>query len=101
MTKCLSLGVLALSLVASPLVQAQGQPPADQPKASTDAKPPEKITDKSHPDYVRCRTEPVIGSRAKFRKVCLTNRQWAEVQRDGNSLANQMVEENRSRPSGN
>lgn len=55
-----------------------------------------KITDKDHPEYIRCRTESVIGSRAKKRKVCLTNRQWAEVGRDGSSLANRMVEEARA-----
>lgn len=61
----------------------------------------EKITDRSHPDYVRCRTETVIGSRAKKRKVCLTNRQWAEVARDGNAVATRVVEDGRSGMVGN
>lgn len=55
-----------------------------------------KITDKDHPDYVKCRTESVIGSRAKKRKVCLTNRQWAEVSRDGVGVANELVEGSRA-----
>lgn len=61
----------------------------------------EKITDKNHPDFVRCRTESVIGSRAKKRKVCLTNRQWAEVARDGNAVATRVVEDGRSGLAGN
>lgn len=61
----------------------------------------EKVTDKSHPDFVRCRSESIIGSRAKKRKVCLTNRQWAEVARDGNAVATRVVEDGRSGMAGN
>ena len=69
------------------------------PAAAQDAAPdavqaPAKITDKNHPDFVRCRTEPVIGSRAKKRRTCLTNRQWEEFARRGNDVARRTVEEN-------
>jgi hypothetical protein len=47
----------------------------------------EKITDKSHPDFLRCRTEAIIGSLARKRKVCLTNKQWAEARKKGHRLA--------------
>lgn len=60
-----------------------------------------KVTDKNHPDYVRCRAEGVIGSRAKIRKVCLTNRQWALVERDSKRLAGRMIEENQGAPPSN
>ena len=50
--------------------------------------------DRSHPDYVRCRTEKVIGSRAKTRRVCLTNAEWDRVGRDGNALARRTVSAN-------
>ena len=52
-----------------------------------------KIVDKKHPDFVRCKTEPVIGSRARKRRVCLTNRQWAEVESQGKGIARGMVED--------
>lgn len=84
---------LSFMLTTSPaLAQA---PVKDQEPVS------EKITDKSHPDFVRCRSETVIGSRAKKRKVCLTNRQWAEVARDGNAVATRVVEDARSGMAGN
>ena len=54
----------------------------------------EEITDRKHPDFIRCRTESVIGSRAKKRKVCLTNRQWEEFARRGNEVARRTVEDN-------
>ncbi len=52
---------------------------------------PEKITDKNHPDYVRCRTEPVIGSLARKRRVCMTNEQWEEAARVGNRFADDAI----------
>jgi len=55
-----------------------------------------KITDEKHPDYILCRTESVIGSRAKKRRVCLTNREWARVAREGRGLASAMAEKNSS-----
>ena len=61
----------------------------------------EKITDRDHPDFVRCRTEAVIGSRAKKRKVCLTNRQWEEFGRRGNEVARRTVGDNAGGMNGN
>ncbi|MDZ7588860.1 MAG: hypothetical protein U5J78_06910 [Parasphingorhabdus sp.] len=67
---------------------------------TTAAAKPVKITDRNHPDYVRCRSEKVIGSLAKRNRVCLTNREWAAVIREGNRLAREMVESNTGNPSG-
>ena len=55
-----------------------------------------EITDRRHPDYVKCRTESVAGSRARKRRVCLTNREWAEVARQGRGMATALVEGGRS-----
>jgi hypothetical protein len=48
------------------------------------ASEPAKITDKKHPDYVQCRSEAVLGSRASRTRVCRTNREWAAAARAGN-----------------
>lgn len=72
---------------------------ATQPAVAQDNKdePPRdekgRITDKKHPDYIRCRTESVIGSRAKKRRVCLTNAEWARVEHEGNGVAKRLVED--------
>lgn len=50
------------------------------------------VSDKNHPDYVRCRSERVIGSLAKRKKTCKTNREWEEVARVGNRGARDIVE---------
>ena len=55
-----------------------------------------KMTDKDQFDTVECRTEPVIGSRAKKRKICMKQSQWAEVGRKGNTFARQLVEDHAS-----
>lgn len=64
-------------------------------EATKEAKP-EKITDRMHPDYVRCRTERKMGSLAQRRKRCMTNREWKLVGGEGNKRANELVEEMRA-----
>ena len=76
----------AIGLVATPAIAGETPPSTDAPK----------ITDKNDPNYMRCRTESVIGSRAKKKRVCMTNTQWAEYHRDNNALANALVEDARS-----
>lgn len=74
------------AIIATPASLSAG----DEDEPARDAKG--EITDRSHPDYVKCRTESVIGSRAKKRRICLTNREWAEVARQGRGMANALVE---------
>ncbi len=88
----------AALIMAVPAYPALAEEPAS--KASGDAVKGGKIKDKKHPDYVRCRSERVVGSLAKRRKVCLTNREWAEVSRDGNAVARKTVEDMQSGLSG-
>ena len=88
------------------------QAAAAQPATETEVKGPEaaadievtekkkqkkkKIKDKNHPDYVRCKSEPVIGSRAKRNRTCMTNREWALVSRRGNEESRKFLEENQA-----
>lgn len=62
--------------------------------ATVEEAKPKKITDKSHPDYVRCKSESVIGSRARRKKTCMTNREWALVSRRGNEATRDFVGDN-------
>lgn len=71
------------------LASADTESPEATKMADATATP---ITDKSHPDYVRCRSERVIGSLAKRNKTCKTNREWEEVARVGNRGARDIVE---------
>jgi len=54
---------------------------------------PKKITDRRHPDYVRCKATAVIGSRIKRNRVCMTNQQWASANREGHRNSRQFVED--------
>ena len=53
-----------------------------------------KITDRRHPDYIRCRKESIIGSLSRKRKVCVTNKEWAVDSREGNRRAKEVVTDN-------
>ena len=64
-----------LSLQAAPPVTQEAEA-KEEPNIEVIDKKPEKkkkITDKSHPDYVRCKSEAVLGSRAKRKRTCMTN----------------------------
>ena len=79
---------------ASALAFAIALPTLPVAAQEAEAEETAKITDKDHPDYVKCRTERVIGSLAKRKKTCLTNRQWAEFARRGNEIARRTVDDN-------
>ncbi|MEP2103332.1 MAG: hypothetical protein ABJP02_08465 [Parasphingorhabdus sp.] len=57
-------------------------------------KKPKKITDRKHPDYVRCRSEPIIGSLARKKRVCMTNREWAAHNIEGSKRSREFVDDN-------
>lgn len=97
--KWILLPVLAVAGLAGTPSSARSddpQPETRAPAVPVSASSDPKSLDKNHPDFVVCRSESVIGSIAKRRKVCLTNRQWAAVQRDGNGLARRIVEDSRA-----
>lgn len=73
----------------TPLASAETESAEAKQLADATAPP---ITDKSHPNYVRCRSERVIGSLAKRTKTCKTNREWEAVARVGNRGARDIVE---------
>lgn len=49
------------------------------------------ITDKNHPDFVRCKSFPVAGSRVQRKKACHTNREWELISRNGNRAASELL----------
>lgn len=62
-------------------------------EASKKAKKPKKIKDRRHPDYVRCRNQPVIGSLARKNRVCMTNKEWAAHNLEGSRRTRELVED--------
>lgn len=54
-----------------------------------------KITDPKHPDFVRCRSEPVLNSRAQRVRVCRTNKEWAAAAREGNRRTEELLNSGR------
>ena len=67
---------------------------ADTDNTEAQSKKPKKITDRRHPNYVRCRSEPIIGSLARKRRVCMTNQEWVEYTQIGSRNSREFVEDN-------
>jgi len=65
---------------------------AEEKNSEEDQRGP-KITDRSHPDYVRCRSEPVIGSLVRKRKICMTNSEWEQYARSGNADSRRFLDD--------
>ncbi len=100
--KTILLATLPLSALILTPAFAQTETNTETSTASTETKEekkakPEKITDRRHPDYIRCKRESIIGSLSRKRRVCLTNREWAQVSRDQNRLSRELAEDNTSR----
>lgn len=57
---------------------------------------PKKITDRSHPDYVRCRNRPTMGSLARKQRICMTNKEWVLHNRKGNAQSREFVDDMQS-----
>ena len=70
------------------------QPPEKAPSSmtSTEIAQFNKGLEKSHPQYIRCRKEEVIGSLARKFRVCRTNAEWSRYADVGNQNARETVE---------
>ncbi len=86
--------VLALSAAAilSAPVQANDDSTSAAVESTDKAKKPRKITDRRDPNYVRCRSEPVIGSLTKKKRICMTNAEWVEYVRKGSRDSQEFVD---------
>lgn len=93
MTSKILLAAAATALIATPAISAEAAYGEDTAIENAKAKKPKKITDRRHPDYVRCRSQPVIGSLAKKRRVCMTNKEWVAFNKKGNDRSREMVDD--------
>lgn len=88
---------LILTFLMPPLVWAFEAPTKTGGVVVEDQNPQKvtkkKITDRSHPDYMRCRREHTIGSLARTRTMCMTNREWDEFARAGNASTRSLLED--------
>ncbi|OAO03886.1 hypothetical protein A8B75_10150 [Sphingomonadales bacterium EhC05] len=85
----LLLGLLVASAFVAPRALA-----VETNEVEEQSKKPKKIKDRRHPDYVRCRSEPIIGSLSRKRRVCMTNTEWAEFTKRGSRDSRQFVDDN-------
>lgn len=86
-TKLLAVSLVSGLCMSPNLVFAKD---TSEPKAESTKLVSEKV-DKTDPDYVKCRVEPVTGSVARKRRICLTNRQWQAAAQEGNRVADDLI----------
>ena len=84
---------LAISGPSVALAQESAPQPGYKPTGEPITNPAEPGYD---PELMVCREWIKTGTRAKRREVCLSNKRWAMAARDGNALANRIVEDGRA-----
>lgn len=90
-------GLIAAQSSAAPVGQEAANPrpaPTLNNVAQVKTNSPNKELDPKDPEYVRCKKETVIGSRAKRKTTCMTNREWARVERRGNEASREFAGDN-------
>ena len=85
--------ICTLGTIKSPEAISQTKNDEVSKTSSKEASGPPKIRDRSHPDYVRCRSEPIIGSLVRKRKICMTNSEWEQYARAGNAGARALLDD--------
>ena len=89
--KYVFLALSAAALLSAP-VQAKDDGTSAAAESSDKAKKPKKVIDRRDPNYVRCRSEPVIGSLTKKKRICMTNAEWVEYVRKGSRDSQEFVD---------
>lgn len=83
---------LASALVLVAPANAADKSSKEAAESTQKSKKPKKITDRRDPNYVRCRSEPVIGSLTKKKRICMTNAEWVEYVRKGSRESQEFVD---------
>ena len=89
--KYIFLTLASVTMLAAPAHSQDNSAKESAEKAQKEAKP-KKITDRRDPNYVRCRSEPVIGSLTRKRRICMTNAEWVEYVRKGSRESQEFVD---------
>ncbi|QJB69109.1 hypothetical protein [Parasphingorhabdus halotolerans] len=89
--KIFFLAIASTALLVAPAL-AKDKDAVKATEVAKKAEKPKKITDRSHPDYIRCRSEPIIGSLSRKNRVCMTNREWVAYTQKGSAESREMLE---------
>ena len=93
---------LATALIAAPAIaDTEDKLPPDRPPSlmtSTEIRNYNKGLAVTHPYYIRCRKDPVIGSLARKLRVCRTNYEWKRFAEQGNDTGREILGDVSSAP---
>ena len=95
--RMISLVVLTAVLTAPSIAAyADGKLPPDGPPSlmtPTEIRAYNEGLDPTHPYYIRCRKDPVVGSRVRKLRVCRTNEQWKQFLAQGENNGREILDE--------
>ena len=95
--KLLFASTLLAASSAGPAFDESGEKlPPDRPPSlmtGTEIKAYNAGLDNSHPYYIRCRKDAVIGSLARKLRVCRTNEEWKKFAAQGNDNSREIYDE--------
>lgn len=83
-----------MRIAAIALLACLAAPVAAQDKPEVPVAP--EVTDKSSPDYMRCRRIAATGSLARKEKVCKSNAEWERIAKAGNDSSREALERSQS-----
>ncbi|MCL6697224.1 hypothetical protein LZ496_00260 [Sphingomonas sp. NSE70-1] len=88
---------LLVGAIASPLIgQTETRLPPDRPPSlmtPTEIRAFNEGLDATHPYYIRCKKDPVIGSLARKLRVCRTNDEWKRYAAAGNDNGREILDD--------
>ena len=100
MSRLAVLGFSSALLLVAGITPALGETetklPPDRPPSSmtsTEIRAYNEGLDSRHPNYIRCRKDPVVGSLARKLRVCRTNEEWKRFAAIGNETGREVLDD--------
>ena len=94
--RMISFAVLSVILTAPAFAASDKKLPPDRAPSlmtSTEIRAYNEGLDATHPYYIKCRKDPVVGSLVRKLRVCRTNEQWKQFAAMGNDSGREVVDD--------
>ncbi len=88
--------LMAVSGPAPAIADTENKLPPDRPPSlmtPTEIRAYNEGLDFTHPYYIRCKKDPVVGSLARKLRVCRTNEQWKQFAAQGEGNGREIMDE--------
>ena len=94
--RMISFALLSVILTSPAAVASDKKMPPDRPPSlmtSTEIRAYNEGLDATHPYYIKCRKDPVVGTLVRKLRVCRTNEQWKQFAATGNDSGREVLDD--------